>query len=452
MKLGRTALITCLLALAGTVSARAATNLALGMAEVYQGGQATLALDFAGDDQVVAWEVDVVFDPGALLPMAVTAGPGLSTHAVAWREIEPGLVRVLTCPLVNEPFAPATAGALVDLSFAVHPEAAARLHPVNLSSSLLSDSMAMQVVPTLSMGAVLVLADSDGDGIGPADDNCPSSANPEQSDSDVDGVGDACDNCFFVENTDQADWNDDGEGDACDDSDEDGTVDADDNCRDVPNVQADDLDADGVGDACDNCLDQANPGQQDADRDAWGDACDNCPSVANGSQLDQDFDDVGSACDNCPAEVNPFQEDDDSDGVGDACDNCVVAANAEQADLDADGVGDVCDSDDGVVFLTSVTTTDVTWQDELGFDGFNLYRGDLGTLLSRSIYTQDPMAHPDAEAFCDVPSGSPTQADPARPAEGEAFFYLVTGRNTGMESSLGTTSAGDLRPFDYRCP
>ncbi len=37
------------------------------------------------------------------------------------------------------------------------------------------------------------VADSDGDGVGDDEDNCPETANPDQEDADGDGLGDACD-------------------------------------------------------------------------------------------------------------------------------------------------------------------------------------------------------------------------------------------------------------------
>src|SRR5581483_6888843 len=58
-------------------------------------------------------------------------------------------------------------------------------------------------------------ADTDGDGVDDAVDNCATVANADQADRDGDRVGDACDNCPAVYNATQADRDADGVGDAC---------------------------------------------------------------------------------------------------------------------------------------------------------------------------------------------------------------------------------------------
>ena len=71
--------------------------------------------------------------------------------------------------------------------------------------------------------------DGDGDGVGDLLDNCPETANEDQSDIDRDGIGDVCDddidgdsilndddNCITVYNTSQIDVNGNGVGDICD--------------------------------------------------------------------------------------------------------------------------------------------------------------------------------------------------------------------------------------------
>jgi hypothetical protein len=57
--------------------------------------------------------------------------------------------------------------------------------------------------------------DTDQDGIEDFMDNCPQTANSDQSDSDGDDVGDACDNCPDVINLNQLDSDGNGIGDAC---------------------------------------------------------------------------------------------------------------------------------------------------------------------------------------------------------------------------------------------
>ncbi|MBI4516412.1 MAG: thrombospondin type 3 repeat-containing protein [Deltaproteobacteria bacterium] len=80
-------------------------------------------------------------------------------------------------------------------------------------------------------------ADTDGDGLCGAVENCPTVYNPDQSDGDGDGLGDACDYCF-------------GSGGA--DSDYDGLCDGADNCPWFYNPEQSDNDGDGVGDQCDS--------------------------------------------------------------------------------------------------------------------------------------------------------------------------------------------------------
>ena len=205
------------------------------------------------------------------------------------------------------------------------------------------------IEPNFPAGTEAPGGDGDGDGVNDDVDNCPGTANGDQTDQDQDGRGDACD----------------------DDADGDGVTDAEDNCAGTYNPEQVDLDSDGVGDGCD----------VDDDNDGVEDDSDNCPRVSNNDQADGNGDGIGDACegdadsdsvrddvDNCPFNANPEQTDTDGDGEGDACDpdddgdvvfddvdNCPDVANTNQEDSDGDGRGDACDPPEqtSVVFTTA---------------------------------------------------------------------------------------------------
>src|SRR5581483_2600805 len=130
------------------------------------------------------------------------------------------------------------------------------------------------------------------------------------------------------------------------DTDGDGIPDAADDCPTVADPEQRDADHNGTGDAC-----QAG-GPPDTDGDGIPDATDDCPAIANPTQADRDGDGIGDACDNCPDTPNPAQQatdcqqtgtDGDGDGVPDATDDCPLTPNHDQADTDGDGAGDACD-------------------------------------------------------------------------------------------------------------
>ncbi|MBC7975243.1 MAG: lamin tail domain-containing protein [Myxococcales bacterium] len=104
-------------------------------------------------------------------------------------------------------------------------------------------------------------ADSDGDGIADATDNCPRVFNPVrpmdngvQGNADSDAEGDACDPCPLDAGTTQCMVVD------TSDRDQDGVTNATDNCPDVANADQKDVDQDSKGDVCDVCPADANPG------------------------------------------------------------------------------------------------------------------------------------------------------------------------------------------------
>lgn len=122
---------------------------------------------------------------------------------------------------------------------------------------------------TLEVCGLRPALDLDEDGITNVDDNCPLTANDDQSDIDGDGLGDLCDP---------------------------------------------DMDGDGVLNENDNCPMVVNPNQIDTDGDGLGNLCDD----------DDDDDGILDEFDNCPLTFNPDQIDRDRNGIGDVCDGPIA--------------------------------------------------------------------------------------------------------------------------------
>ncbi len=172
--------------------------------------------------------------------------------------------------------------------------------------------------------------DTDSDGVLDNQDNCPSTANPDQLDTDEDGIGDVCDNAPTVANPDQLDTDGDGIGDVIDaDDDGDGVADTDDAFPLDPS-ECSDNDGDGTGDNADT----------DLDNDGVLDTVDNCLYTPNSDQLDTDADGIGNVCD----------PDDDGDGFSDAdeitCGTDPLLASSLPPDTDSDGIANCIDTDD----------------------------------------------------------------------------------------------------------
>ncbi|PYT08141.1 MAG: hypothetical protein DMF49_06005, partial [Acidobacteria bacterium] len=195
------------------------------------------------------------------------------------------------------------------------------------------------------------------------------------------------------------------------------TAGCDDNCPGTPNANQADRDGDLVGDACDNCPDTPNTDQADTDRDGVGDACDACPGVVGGDASDPDSDGIPTCRDNCPNAYNPNQLDTDADGTGDACDPCPFTA---MNDADGDGINDRKPAEVKTLDASRGANGSalLSWTAATGADDYSISRGDLAALPSGSY----------GSCLVNGVFGT-TFNDPAIPAAGRGFFYLIQAQN-----------------------
>lgn len=228
-------------------------------------------------------------------------------------------------------------------------------------------------------------ADGDGDGVGTACDNCPANANAAQTDADGDGDGDECDNCPLHANPTQADCDSDGVGDRCV---IDLGIEPDCNVNNVPDscdLGGGDCNGNGVPDICDlpgnNCNSNSLPDDCElAGNDCNGDGVpDECHADCNGNQVPDPCDapdcndnDVPDACD-----IGTATSDDcDGNGIPDECDisiaDCVRPGQVDSCDCDNNGELDACqiDADPGLdLDLNGLLDTCSEFQGGLSFGG-----------------------------------------------------------------------------------
>jgi len=206
--------------------------------------------------------------------------------------------------------------------------------PGVINLDLDSDDDGLDDTVEISLGLDPDNPDTDGDGVGDAEDLCYGF--DDTIDTDGDTVPDCLDDCPLDPDNDA-----DGDGvcgdlDPCpadnpDDSDGDSICDSVDVCPGYDDLM--DTDSDSTPDGCDPCpLDYYD----DSDLDGTCDTDDVCPGYND--YLDSDGDSVADGCDPCPAD-NP--DDSDLDGVCDTEDVC--NGYDDNLDTDGDGVADGCD-------------------------------------------------------------------------------------------------------------
>ena len=111
----------------------------------------------------------------------------------------------------------------------------------------------------------------------------------------------------------------------------------------------------------------------------------------------------------------------------------------------------MCDLNDDLIYVFFNDPNVLEWQEEAGYDSWNVYKNLLDILIETGLYTSNPYSSPYAEWHCGLTETQhEDNADP--PPAGEVAFFLVTGMASGIECSLGNDSEGNERPNDNPCP
>ncbi|AYN67481.1 hypothetical protein D1013_08960 [Euzebyella marina] len=227
--------------------------------------------------------------------------------------------------------------------------------------------------------------DTDDDGVRDDSDNCPDSANTDQSDTDNDGEGNVCDidddndgtpdseDAFPLDKNEDTDTDGDGTGDNEDtDDDGDGTPDTED---DFPLDGNEDTDTDGDGTGDNTDTDDDGDGTPDTEDDFPLDGNEDTDTDGDGtgdnSDEDDDNDGYPDDVDDLPHNPNEYS-DIDGDGIGDNEDTDDDNDGEEDVDTDGDGLGDNVDEDDdndGVVDGSDDFPLDETEQKDTDSDG-----------------------------------------------------------------------------------
>lgn len=132
--------------------AMAAPELSVGTTSGIPGQTVSIPIQIDTDDSVIAVQLDLSFDPGALSSKGVSAGSALTDHVFDWAEVAPGQLRLV---ITSESRSALQDGALAVISLQIDEQAEPGVIPVVVGSVIQADAMAALVVPTgLTNGGV----------------------------------------------------------------------------------------------------------------------------------------------------------------------------------------------------------------------------------------------------------------------------------------------------------